>query len=197
MPLLTGPFWGSCRTLYKSSISSCRCAWAETNPAYLVTSGQSWEATTYKTACSDWLTEYQTPLAKKIIVKDLRTGSQVLNIFQLTAAIEGLLSSPGWGWVTSAPNMIVGLSVTRGIRLDNASTRTVFLPPTLQSEKRSRNMEQRCKLWRKAASGHTNLDIYLQCNVCINLLVQFEHLLRATALRNYSKIYFAHALQIT
>lgn len=47
-----------------------------------------------------------------------------------TAAIEADESSPGGGWVTSAPNIIVGLSVTRGIRLLRASARTVFLPPT-------------------------------------------------------------------
>ena len=55
-------------------------------------------------------------------------------IVQLTAAMEGLLSSPGWGWVTSAPNMIVGLSVTRGMHLDTASARTVFLPPTFENK---------------------------------------------------------------
>jgi hypothetical protein len=53
-------------------------------------------------------------------------------IAQLTAAMEGLLSSPGCGWVTSAPNMMVGLSVTKGMRLDTASTSTVFLPPTFE-----------------------------------------------------------------
>lgn len=53
-----------------------------------------------------------------------------LNVY-CTAAIEGLESSPGWGCVTSAPKIMVGLSLTRGIRLESASTRTVFLPPTL------------------------------------------------------------------
>jgi hypothetical protein len=48
----------------------------------------------------------------------------------LTAAMEGLESSPGCGWVTSAPNIMVGLSLTRGILLDKASKSTVFLPPT-------------------------------------------------------------------
>lgn len=48
----------------------------------------------------------------------------------LTAAMEGLKSSPGWGWVTSAPKIIVGMSLTRGILLDKASTSIVFLPPT-------------------------------------------------------------------
>jgi hypothetical protein len=43
--------------------------------------------------------------------------------------MEGLLSSPGSGWVTSAPNMMVGQSVTKGMRLDTASASTVFLPP--------------------------------------------------------------------
>jgi hypothetical protein len=48
----------------------------------------------------------------------------------LTAAMEGLESSPGWGWVTSAPKIIVGTSLTRGILLVKASTSTVFRPPT-------------------------------------------------------------------
>lgn len=44
--------------------------------------------------------------------------------------MDGLESSPGWGWVTSAPKIIVGRSLTRGIRREIASTSTVFLPPT-------------------------------------------------------------------
>jgi hypothetical protein len=56
-------------------------------------------------------------------------------IVQLTAAMEGLLSSPGWGWVTSAPNIIVGLSVTKGMHLDTASASTVFLPPTFENKR--------------------------------------------------------------
>jgi len=52
------------------------------------------------------------------------------NRASLTAAMEGLESSPGWGWVTSAPKIIVGTSLTRGILLVKASTSTVFLPPT-------------------------------------------------------------------
>lgn len=47
-----------------------------------------------------------------------------------TAAIDGETSSPGDGWVTSAPNIIVGLSVNRGILRSNAFSSTVFRPPT-------------------------------------------------------------------
>ena len=47
MPPLTVPRTGSCHVLYRSCMSSCLWAWAQTNPAYLVTSGQSCEATTY------------------------------------------------------------------------------------------------------------------------------------------------------
>ena len=46
-----------------------------------------------------------------------------------TAAIEGLESSPFSGWVTSAPNIMVGMSLTNGILQLIASRRTVFLPP--------------------------------------------------------------------
>jgi hypothetical protein len=46
MPPWMVPLWGSWVTLYRSSINSCLWDWAETRPAYLVTSGQSWEATT-------------------------------------------------------------------------------------------------------------------------------------------------------
>ena len=48
----------------------------------------------------------------------------------LTAAIDGDISSPGDGCVTSAPNIIVGLSVNRGILRSNAFSSTVFRPPT-------------------------------------------------------------------
>ena len=34
-------------------------------------------------------------------------------------------------WVTSAPKIIVDLSLTKGMRRESASTSTVFLPPTL------------------------------------------------------------------
>lgn len=51
------------------------------------------------------------------------------NMFLLTAAIEGLESSPGCGWVTSAPKIIVGVSLRRGILLFRASSSTVFRPP--------------------------------------------------------------------
>lgn len=43
--------------------------------------------------------------------------------------MEGLESSPFSGWVTSAPNIIVGISLTNGILQLIASMRTVFLPP--------------------------------------------------------------------
>jgi hypothetical protein len=52
------------------------------------------------------------------------------NGLSFTAAIEGLVSSPGCGCVTSAPKMIVGMSLTSGILLESASTKTVFRPPT-------------------------------------------------------------------
>lgn len=51
-----------------------------------------------------------------------------------TAAIEGLESSPFSGWVTSAPNIMVGMSLTNGILQLRASTRTVFLPPICSVE---------------------------------------------------------------
>ena len=56
---------------------------------------------------------------------------QFYKILYHTAAVEGRESFPGWGWVTLAPKIIVGRSLTSGIRLDKASTRTVFIPPTL------------------------------------------------------------------
>jgi hypothetical protein len=48
---------------------------------------------------------------------------------RLTAAMDGLESSPVSGCVTSAPKMIVGMSLTNGILQLSASTSTVFLPP--------------------------------------------------------------------
>jgi hypothetical protein len=47
-----------------------------------------------------------------------------------TAAIDGDASSPGAGWVTSAPKIIVGKSVNKCILLFKASSRTVLRPPT-------------------------------------------------------------------
>lgn len=47
----------------------------------------------------------------------------------LTAAIDGQESSPVSGWVTSAPKIIVGMSLTKGILELIASKSTVFLPP--------------------------------------------------------------------
>jgi hypothetical protein len=70
----------------------------------------------------------ETSIEKKIT--DLLGSLSCHNSATLTAAMEGLESSPGWGWVTSAPNIMVGLSLTRGILLAKASTSTVFLPPT-------------------------------------------------------------------
>lgn len=46
-----------------------------------------------------------------------------------TAAIEGLESSPGCGWLTSAPKIMVGMSVRTGMFLAIASSKTEFLPP--------------------------------------------------------------------
>jgi len=110
--------------------------------------------------------------------------------------MEGLLSSPGWGWVTSAPNMMVGLSVTKGMHLDTASASTVFLPPTFESKSVGfNNRKNATKI--KAESMKTNLDIYLQSKICQYLFVHLKNLLCAAALRNYPKVYFADTLQIT
>lgn len=54
---------------------------------------------------------------------------KINNLGNHTAAIEGLVSSPFSGWVTSAPNIMVGMSLTNGILQLIASRRTVFLPP--------------------------------------------------------------------
>jgi len=117
MPPLTVPRTGSCQVLYKSCISSCRWAWAHTKPAYFVTSGQSWDATTYSMSNHyQWLLHYnKTNKDKEIKIS--------------TAAIEGLESSPFSGWVTSAPKIMVGMSLTNGILQLTASRSTVFLPP--------------------------------------------------------------------
>ena len=117
IPPLTKPRTGSCHILYKSCMSSCLWAWAHTKPAYFVSSGQSWDATTY--VLSD---RYQ--LKNHCKIKKSRQMDH-----KRTAAIEGLESSPFSGWVTSAPNIIVGMSLTNGILQLTASTRTVFLPP--------------------------------------------------------------------
>jgi len=59
--------------------------------------------------------------------------------------MEGLLSSPGWGCVTSAPNIIVGTSDTWGILLANASFNIVFVPPTYIKSTKTRLQFKRNK----------------------------------------------------
>lgn len=55
IPPLMMPQWGSFQHLKRSWISSSRWGWAHTNPAYFVTSGQSWDATTWITIVRvDW-----------------------------------------------------------------------------------------------------------------------------------------------
>lgn len=129
MPPVTVPPLGSCQVLYKSWISSCRWGWAHTKPAYFVTSGQSWEATT----CT------------KVVGMSLKTKPTKKRFWRntnfdiLTAAIDGLQSSPDSGWVTSAPNIIVGMSLTKGILQRKASSSTVFLPPIYKEIRRPMN----------------------------------------------------------
>lgn len=116
MPPVTMPLSGSCQVLNKSWISSCRWGWAHTKPVYFVTSGQSCEATT----C----------VAVVIMARiHLKMRFQSTGFNSLTAAIDGLESSPDSGWVTSAPKIIVGMSLTKGILQVKASKSTVFLPP--------------------------------------------------------------------
>ncbi len=68
-------------------------------------------------------------------IKSIRRKAWVqMGISLCTAAIEGMESSPGCGCVTSAPKMIVGISLTKGILLVRASTKTVFRPPTWQKK---------------------------------------------------------------
>lgn len=58
----------------------------------------------------------------------------------LTAAIDGRESSPDSGWVTSAPKIMVGMSLTSGILDRKASKRTVFLPPIFIEHKNKPNI---------------------------------------------------------
>lgn len=139
MPPLTVPRTGSCHVLYKSCMSSCRWACAHTSPAYFVTSGQSWDATTYRSEretptnfrLQKW---YFFPLWRQLGTRNMGKCRD------FTAAIEGLVSSPFSGWVTSAPNIMVGMSLTRGILQLIASRRTVFLPPICTKIKNQRNL---------------------------------------------------------
>ena len=89
---------------------------------------------------------------------------------KLIAAIDGLESSLQRGWVTSSPKIIVGLSLTKGILLDSASTETVFLLPTYSTQ----------TIYSRAPT-HTNVKKVL-CNTY--LYTNFK--------RNIYKILFAH-----
>ena len=87
MPPLTVPRTGSCHVLYKSCMSSCLWAWAQTSPAYFVTSGQSWEATTCRQASL-----YQQPDLNKFEeqVQQMEFGKEILQ--QLSRGLSPLHS---------------------------------------------------------------------------------------------------------
>ena len=111
---------------------------------------------------------------------------------KLTAAIDGLKSSPGCGWVTSAPNIIVGLSLTKGILLDNASTKRVFLPKTYSTE----TIYSRAPTHRNAKEflRNTYLYIYFKSNICKILFAHFKDMFRETTLGYQTKISLTYTL---
>lgn len=139
IPPCTSPLLGSSNVVKRSWIISSRWAWAETVPLYFVTQGQSMEATTY--------TNIQQSHSNNLRYKKY---VYISHKKKLTAAIEGLESSPGCGCVTSAPKIIVGLSLTWGILLSNASLKTVFRPPTYMT-----------RIFFKFRSSQLNLDYSL------------------------------------
>jgi hypothetical protein len=117
------------------------------------------------------------------------------NMFLLTAAIEGLESSPGCGWVTSAPKIIVGVSLRRGILLFRASSNTVFRPPAYWHNwliSRELNLPQWFRILNWDCDG-SNLHINFQRNIFQVLRTTLSCLLGLTALRNYPKFSFAYS----
>ena len=109
--------------------------------------------------------------------------------------MEGLESSPGCGWVTSAPNIMVGLSLTRGILLVKASTSTVFLPPTWKGRKTVRKLT--IQEWLKDGSVERfYLNIYFECNICKILLAHLKNMFSQTTLRDQSKISLTDPFEI-
>jgi hypothetical protein len=138
---------------------------------------------------------------------------------ELTAAMEGLESSPGCGCVTSAPNMMVGMSLTNGILRVSASTKTVFRPPTCPPP--ASHKSSKCS-WvtnhlggsPKGASaqafilstGQSNdsvllqdvyLHIDLQSNIGHILFAHLINMLGQAALWHHSKHCLAMLLQVT
>ena len=109
-----------------------------------------------------------------------------------TAAIEALVSSPGAACVTSAPKMIVGRSVKRGIFLWMASNRTVFLPPAFTCEYCDFNAWQNTEILTEDYPLHTNLHINFQRHILKILRAKFWRLLRLTTLRHYTKLRITH-----
>lgn len=65
---------------------------------------------------------------KAVTVIDAIIFSDRKKYIYLTEAMEGVLSSKDPGWVTSAPNIIVGLFETTG-KLASTLRNTEFLPP--------------------------------------------------------------------
>ena len=116
---------------------------------------------------------------------------------KLTAAIDGLESSPGCGWVTSTPNIIVRLSLTKCILLDSASTKTMFLPPTY----RTQTIYSRAPTHRnvKEVLCNTYLYINFKRNICKILFAHFKDMFRETVTgipnQDQSHIYALSLLQ--
>lgn len=107
--------------------------------------------------------------------------------------------------MTSAPKIIVGRSLTKGMRPVKASTRTVFLPPTWIINERERERGAFFKTDDRFRSrkripldqiSWADLDVNLEGDVCKVLFAHPEHVLGQAALRYQAKLRLADSLQI-
>ena len=150
-------------------------------------SSQCWEATWW------WNSSNQKSITTKSAICIRKNKLQdYRNVSKLTTTIEGLESSPRCGWVTYAPNIIVGLSLTKGILLDSASTKTVFLPPTYSTQ----TIYSRAPTHRnvKEVLCNTYLYINFKRNICKILFAHFKDMFRETTLGYQTKISLTYTL---
>lgn len=181
MPPVTVPLVGSCQVLNKSWMSSCRWAWALTKPAYLVTSGQSWDATTYI-----WL-EISDKINTQLSLlwgagekgKEERGRGERFCVWQISWSAFREISYSGNRWAWILPRV--------GMR--NISAKYYSWPVTNKRYTPRQSIN-------KYSVPSTNFHVDLQRNVGKILLAHLKHMLCQTALRNNSKISLTNPFQI-
>jgi hypothetical protein len=116
-----------------------------------------------------------------------------VNRKELTEAMEGAVSSRAAGWVTSAPNIIVGSIVTPG-KLSLGLANSKFLPPNCKEWIHLYHASQQI-LWRDQVEINLGIDLNSNiskiCRACTsNIFIQ-------TTLRHDTNLCLADPFEIT